>query len=81
MFKWFWKWIDSREYDPIIEGPMAHTYSDVLIRTRIMERYKTVYPLPVNTPLTHPWLFDPLDPPEGWAWDPFYEIWIKKDSY
>jgi hypothetical protein len=77
MFKWFWKWVDSREYDPIVEGPMAHTYSDVLTRTRIMERYQARHPSPVETPATHPWLFDPLNPPKGWAWDPFYEIWLE----
>jgi hypothetical protein len=80
MFKWFWEWVNAREYDPMIEGVLAHNYSDVSVRTKIMERYKTVYPFPVNTPATHPWLFDPLDPPEGWAWDPYYELWLKIDE-
>ena len=77
MFKWFWKWVDAQEFDPIIEGKLAHTYDDVLVRIKIMERYQKVYPLPVKTPATHPWLFDPLEPPIGWAWDPYYELWLE----
>ena len=80
MFKWFWKWVDAQEFDPIIEGKLAHTYSDVLVRIQIMEKYQKIYPLPVKTPATHPWLFDPLEPPQGWAWDPYYELWLKTDE-
>jgi len=80
MFKWFWKWVDSQKFDPIEEGKLAHTYDDVLVRIQIMEKYQKVHPLPVNTPATHPWLFDPLEPPQGWAWDPYYELWLKIDE-
>jgi hypothetical protein len=77
MFKWFWKWLDSQEFEPIVEGKLAHTYDDELVRTRIMKSYQERHPVPVETPYTHPWLFDPLNPPDGWAWDPFYEIWLE----
>lgn len=33
---------------------------------------------PEPDPDTHPWLFDPCDPPRGWSYDPYYEMWIKQ---
>ena len=76
MFKWFQKWVDSREYDPMIEGAHAHQYNNEDVRQRIAQAYKEKY-MPITTPLTKPELYDPMNPPEGWAYDPYYEIWLK----
>ena len=80
MFKWFWKWVDSQKFDPITEGRLAHEYKDDLVRVEILNRYQKRYTEPKVTPLTHPWRFDPLDPPQGWAWDPYYELWLSNDN-
>jgi hypothetical protein len=79
MFKWFWKWVDSREFDPLIEGVHAHQYNNEDVRQRITQAYKAKY-MPSKTPLTNPELYDPMNPPEGWAWDPYYELWLKIDE-
>jgi len=42
----------------------------------IVDRYKDLYPGP--TPLNAPWMFDPLNPPDGWVWDHEWEHWVKK---
>lgn len=79
MFKWFWKWVDAQEFDPIIEGVYAHQYNNEVVRQRITQAYKAKY-MPSITPLTNPELYDPMNPPEGWAWDPYYELWLKIDE-
>lgn len=79
MFKWFWKWVDAQEFDPIIEGVYAHQYNNEDVRQRITRAYKAKY-MPSITPLTNPELYDPMNPPEGWAWDPYYELWLKIDE-
>jgi len=79
MFKWFQKWVDSREYDPMIEGVHAHQYNNEDVRQRIAQAYKEKY-MPTTTPLTNPELYDPMNPPEGWAYDPYYELWLKIDE-
>ena len=60
----------------LIEGKYADSYKeekDVLeIKKRYHERWS-----PEPNPQTHPALYDPFDPPSGWRYDPFYEIWIK----
>jgi len=64
-------------YDPLVEGLYAHQYSEInqdKIRQDYFEKWN-LKPKPV-TPETHPWMFDPCEPPEGWAYDPYYEIWI-----
>jgi hypothetical protein len=61
--------------DVLYEGLTAEQYLDPAIRARIAEDYAQRY-RPKTTPRTHPELFDPLDPPEGWRYDPYYEIWI-----
>lgn len=76
MFKWFWKWVDPREYDPLIEGVYAHQYHNEDVRQRIIQAYKEKY-MPPITPLTNPELYDPMNPPEGWVYDPYYEIWLE----
>lgn len=63
-------------YDAIIEGPMAHDYKDQMVRHEIKQSYNIRYRA-AATPLTHPENYDPLNPPRGWAYDPYYEIWIK----
>lgn len=42
----------------------------------VLQRYKELYPGP--TPIDCPWLFDPLNPPEGWHWDYEWEYWVKQ---
>jgi len=64
------------KFDPLIEGIYAHQYTNEDVRQRITQTYKERY-MPIMTPLTNPELYDPLDPPLGWAYDPFYEIWLK----
>lgn len=63
------------EFDPIPEGIMAHQIKDESVRKDIAERYKKKYNPPAN-PCTHPEQYDPLNPPQGWAYDPYYECWI-----
>ncbi len=73
--QWF-----NQEPDPIIEGPMADQYpleTQDVIRQEYRQRWHPEYQLP--TPLSHPWLFDPCEPPKGWKYDPFYECWINYD--
>jgi hypothetical protein len=62
--------------DPVIEGLYADQYTDSESRDQISGRYKERYQQH-TTPLTHPWLFDPLNPPRDWRYDPYYELWIK----
>lgn len=62
-------------YENIIDGPMAHDYKNIEIRQAIKQAYDARY-CPVLTPLTHPENYDPFTPPAGWAYDPYYEIWI-----
>jgi hypothetical protein len=64
--------------DDLFEGLYAHEYSTV-IKDQIRKSYeKRWHPEQrPTTPNTHPWLFDPCDPPEGWLYDPYYETWIK----
>ncbi len=65
-------------FDPIPEGPMAHEITDESIKTLIVENYNKRY-RPEITPYTHPENFDPLNPPSGWAYDPYYECWIETE--
>ena len=64
------------EKDSLIEGVYAHEYTDTKIRNEIYEAYKERF-FPEITPLTNPEKFDPLNPPPGWAYDPYYECWFK----
>jgi hypothetical protein len=61
----------------ITEGMLAHTYSNKQQRQYILDEYKKTYPEPTESPLSHPWKFDPLNPPDGWGYDPYYEIWVQ----
>jgi hypothetical protein len=64
--------------DQLIEGLHANDYTDPQLRDEIREQYlKRWHPdHQAKTPLTHPWLFDPCEPPEDWSYDPYYECWI-----
>lgn len=69
------EFIYSTNADPIQEGLYADQYADPAVRLRIRQQYTARYK-PVITPATNPELYDPLDPPQGWRYDPYYEIWI-----
>ena len=71
----FFKSIESPE--PLVDGMYADQYSNQPIRDYILSSYQKRFPIPAETPETHPWKFDPLDPPEHWRFDPYYEFWIK----
>ena len=58
----------------------ADQYNNQQVRDYIQSEYRKKFPLPKETPETHPWKFDPLDPPEHWRFDPYYEFWIKQES-
>jgi hypothetical protein len=62
--------------DELYEGLYADEYVDKKIRDRIEDTY-TKRHRKVATPFTNPELYDPLNPPEGYRYDPYYEIWIK----
>lgn len=62
----------------IVEGPWADSYTDPVLRQQIAQEYQERYcKEPINTPHSHPELFDPLAPPEGWHYDPYYECWVQ----
>jgi hypothetical protein len=71
------QWMDSRVdfFESYIEGVYADQYKDPALRQRIQAEYQERYKQRI-TPLTHPWLFDPLLPPQGWRYDPYYELWL-----
>jgi hypothetical protein len=63
-------------FDYLIEGIYAHHYKDEAVRQQIKKQYIKKH-TPEETPLTHPLKYDPLDPPKGWFYDPYYEIWVE----
>jgi len=48
----------------------------MLSKEEIVAEYIKLYK-PEPTPFTHPELFDPLNPPPGWAYDAWHAIWWK----
>jgi hypothetical protein len=63
--------------DPLIEGVWADEYAQADPRRQIIARdYRDRY-CQLPTPLSDPQLFDPLSPPQGWRYDPYWECWIK----
>jgi hypothetical protein len=60
----------------LIEGVYADQYSSADVKAEILNAYTIRYSLK-ESPLTHPEKFNPLTPPEGWKYDPFYECWIE----
>lgn len=79
MIKFIKQLFKDVEYDKYVEGKYAHEYEDPAIREEIYIQYQKSYVLN-PMPDTHPELYNPLDPPDGWAYDPFYEIWITTDE-
>jgi hypothetical protein len=75
--KQWWTAQDHRVDDPLIEGWYADQYSDSVAKDYIVRKYWARHQYR-ETPLTHPWLFDPLAPPQDWRYDPYYEIWIEE---
>jgi hypothetical protein len=73
--KW-WAAQDHDWTDPLAEGWYADQYRDPAIRERIIAEYQKRH-CSGPTPFTHPEQFDPLDPPRGYRYDPYYELWIK----
>ena len=61
----------------IKEGLWADQYADELLRDYIRQSYNARYRA-APTPYTHPELFDPLNPPAGYRYDPYYECWVKQ---
>ena len=74
--KRWWAAQDLDWADPLIEGWYADQYRDPAIRERITREYQQRYHQG-PTPLTHPEQFDPLQPPQGYRYDPYYEFWTK----
>ncbi len=72
------KLFNWNKFETIPEGIMAHEIKDETIRKEIAEDYKRRYNPPV-TPYTNPEQYDPLNPPSGWAYDPYYECWIQTE--
>jgi hypothetical protein len=62
----------------LYEGLTAEQYTDPATRAKITEDYRARWQSP-PTPRSNPELFDPLTPPQGWRYDPYYELWINYD--
>jgi hypothetical protein len=73
--KQWWAAQDHDWSDPLVEGWYADQYRDPEIIERIAREYQARH-CQGPTPLTHPAQFDPLDPPRGYRYDPYYELWI-----
>jgi hypothetical protein len=74
IFKYLNKILNS-PVEPLVEGAWADQYSEQQqdhIRQQYLARWRSV-----PTPESHPWLFDPCEPPVGWRYDPYYELWVK----
>jgi len=92
MFKKFTNWFfrlrelpfylephDPLMRDRLIEGVPADQYQDPRTRDQITKEYTARWiTKPPQTPATNPELFDPLNPPSGWHYDPYYELWLKE---
>ena len=79
MINFLKSFFDNDTFDRYIEGVYAHQYKDEKTRQEIFQRYNIKYK-PEPSPFTHPENYDPLNPPIGWAYDPYYEIWIKTNE-
>jgi len=60
-----------------LESHSADHFRNTALGNDILAKYRARYPRPLPRPDREPWLFDPLDPPQGWKYDPYYEIWIQ----
>ena len=74
--RWFCPAAPQKQSIALIEGMYADDYRCPVIREQIQTAYRqSVTKTP--SPLSNPELYDPLDPPQGWRYDPYYEMWIK----
>lgn len=55
----------------------AHLIRSAQTRQLVVQKYQQRWHPQDTTPITQPWLYDPLDPPQGWYYDPCYEIWCQ----
>jgi hypothetical protein len=60
--------------DILVDGLYADDYKDDSIKKEILKTYQQRYK---ETPATHPEKYSPLEPPQGWRYDPYYECWVK----
>jgi hypothetical protein len=65
------------QLDYLTDGLYATDYTNHVTRQKIATAYKQKFQIPIEDPTTHPWKYDPLNPPDGWKYDPYYELWIK----
>ena len=77
MLKKIKSWYTSTSSVHLVEGKSADKYQDTKTRMAITRQYQNRFPVPSDTPVTHPWKFDPLNPPQGWQYDPYYELWLE----
>lgn len=59
-----------------LEQLNEHSEGPALTAAEIRAQYKEYYK-PDPTPFTHPELFDPFNPPEGYLYDAWHAIWHK----
>ena len=64
-------------FDKLIDGMYADEYTNPGIQNYISSEYKKQHTI-VKSPLTHPLEFDPINPPAGWRYDPYYEVWVQQ---
>jgi hypothetical protein len=57
------------------ETTWADEYADELLCDYIRTAYRARWH-PKTNPATHPHLYDPFLPPEGWRYDPYCECWV-----
>jgi hypothetical protein len=79
MFSWIKKLFATPSNDYLVEGMWADDYTASPTRIKIAQDYRKKFPVPVETPVTHPWKYDPLNPPDNWKYDPYYELWYTKE--
>ena len=68
--------LQSTEPYFLVEGKYADSYTKESDKMEIKKRYKERWD-PKPNPQTYPSMYDPFDPPTGWRYDPFYEVWTK----
>jgi hypothetical protein len=69
-----------KRFDPLVDGMYADQYSNQQTKDYILLNYQEKFPRLEETPETHPWNFNPLNPPQYWRFDPYYELWIKEEN-
>lgn len=74
--RWFCPATNEKQQIALTEGMYADDYRCPVIREQIQAAYKQSVTKKVS-PLTAPEIYDPLDPPQGWRYDPYYELWIE----